>query len=190
MELWIVLICFFIIFNFSKFSTANLMLYNHKNCSWGSQNKNTEVVHYSFLQWTMFCQNSPPWPICLESCMAWLIASLSSTWLWSIWSFWLAFCDCGFHSGDCGIIVLLLLSVLWWMRIRGLCKLPDGTNWLWVKLSLALVGRVMLSKSLIQIQFVLLGKKKRWRRFREHFPEEHSNIQLYYLFSLLRCAHS
>ena len=29
-------------------------------------------------------------------------------------------------------------------------KLPDGRKWLWVKLDLALVGRAMLSKSLIQ----------------------------------------
>ena len=32
-------------------------------CSWGSQSKNTEVVFHCFLQWTTFCQNSPPWPI-------------------------------------------------------------------------------------------------------------------------------
>ena len=32
-------------------------------CSWGSQGKNTEVVCHSFLQWTTFCQNSPPWPV-------------------------------------------------------------------------------------------------------------------------------
>ena len=42
------------------------------------------------------------------------------------------------------------------MMIRGLRKFPDGRNWLWGKLSLALVGRAMLNKSLIQIQFVLL----------------------------------
>ena len=34
------------------------------------------------------------------------------------------------------------------MRIRGLCKLPDGREWLWGKLGLALVGRAMISKSL------------------------------------------
>ena len=28
--------------------------------SWGPQGKNTEVVCHSLLQWTMFCQNSPP----------------------------------------------------------------------------------------------------------------------------------
>ena len=28
----------------------------------GSQGKNTEVVCHSLLQWTTFCQTSPPWP--------------------------------------------------------------------------------------------------------------------------------
>ena len=32
------------------------------SCSWGSQGKNTEVVCHSLLQWTTFCQTSPPWP--------------------------------------------------------------------------------------------------------------------------------
>ena len=31
----------------------------------GSQGKDTEVVCHSLLQWTMFCQNCPPWPFCL-----------------------------------------------------------------------------------------------------------------------------
>ena len=35
-------------------------------CSWGSQGKNTELVCHSLLQWTTFCQNSPPWPIHLQ----------------------------------------------------------------------------------------------------------------------------
>jgi len=37
------------------------------------------------------------------------------------------------------------------MRIRGLCRLPDGRDWLWGKLGLALVGRALLRKSLIQL---------------------------------------
>ena len=41
---------------------------------------------------------------------------------------------------------LLLLSALWWMRIRGLCKLPGGRDWLWGKLGLALVARLLLSR--------------------------------------------
>ena len=46
-----------------------------------------------------FVQHSPPWLVCLAwPCTAWLIVSLSYTRLWSMWSFWLIFCDCGFHS--------------------------------------------------------------------------------------------
>ena len=37
---------------------------------------------------------------------------------------------------------MLLLTVLWWMRLRGLCKLPDRKN---------CVGRAMFSKALIQL---------------------------------------
>ena len=37
------------------------------------------------------------------------------------------------------------------MRIRDLCKLPDGRDWLWVNLNLALVSRAVLSKTLIQL---------------------------------------
>ena len=42
------------------------------------------------------------------------------------------------------------LSTLLWRRIRSLWKLPDGRDWLRGKLGLVLVGRAMLSKSLIQ----------------------------------------
>ena len=37
------------------------------------------------------------------------------------------------------------------MRVRGLWKLPDGRDWLWEKLGLALVGEALLAKSLIQL---------------------------------------
>ena len=40
----------------SSFSVLFAFLY----CSWGSQGKNTEVVCHSLLQWTTFCQTSPP----------------------------------------------------------------------------------------------------------------------------------
>ena len=52
------------------------------------------------------CQNST------MSCSSWVAlygmahSSLSYTRLWSMWSFWLAFCDCCFHSGGCEILVL------------------------------------------------------------------------------------
>ena len=68
-------------------------------CLWGSQILNTEVVCHSLLPWTTFCQYSPPWPVRLGwPYTAWLIASLSWTRLWSMWSVWLVFWDCGFHS--------------------------------------------------------------------------------------------
>ena len=66
-------------------------------------------------------------PSILSGPTPWLIASLTR--LWSMWSDWLVFCDCGFHS-----------SALWWRRIRGLWKLPDGRDWLWGKLGLVLMG--------------------------------------------------
>ena len=76
----------------SSFSILSFCL---SYCSWGSQGKNTEVVCHSLLQWTMFWQNSPPWPIHL-GCpyMAWLslieldkavfhmIRLVSFLWLW------------------------------------------------------------------------------------------------------------
>ena len=37
------------------------------------------------------------------------------------------------------------------MRLRDLCKLLDGRDWQWGKLGLALVGRALLSKALIQL---------------------------------------
>ena len=44
------------------------------NSSWGSQSKNTEVICYFLLQWTTFCQNSPPWPVHLDCpYIAWLM---------------------------------------------------------------------------------------------------------------------
>ena len=47
------------------------------------------------------------------------------------------------------MVLLLLLSALWWMRQRGLCKFSGGRD-LWLKnLGLALVGRALLSKVLI-----------------------------------------
>ena len=115
---------------------------------WG---ENTQVVCRSLLQWTMFCQNSPPWPVHFGwSLRAWLIISLSYTKLWSPWWFWLAFCDCGFISGGCGIVVL----------VSSVCPLMDEINRLmqafWCKglaegkTGSCSGGQAMLSKYLIQ----------------------------------------
>ena len=63
-------------------------------CSWGSQGKNTAVVCHSLLQWTTFCQTSPPWPDHLGwPDMAWF-SDLDKTVV--LWSDWLVFCDYGF----------------------------------------------------------------------------------------------
>ena len=49
------------------------------------------------------------------------------------------FCDCGFHF-VCPL----------WIRVRGLCKHPDGKDWLRGRLGLVLMEWTMLNKSLIQ----------------------------------------
>ena len=66
-------------------------------CSWGSQGKNTEVVCHSLLQWTTFCQTSPPWPACLwwphrawlsfielDEAVVHVIRLTSFLWLWFV----------------------------------------------------------------------------------------------------------
>ena len=88
-------------------------------CSWRSQGKNTEVVCHSLLQWTTFHQNSPLWPVHLGwPYRIWLIVSLSYRRLWSMWSVWLVFCDCGFHS-ICPLMYndKRLMEASWWERL-------------------------------------------------------------------------
>ena len=48
------------------------------------------------------------------------------------------------------LVVVFSLSALWWRRIRGLWKLPDGRDWLRGKPGLVLIDGAKLSKSLIQ----------------------------------------
>ena len=48
------------------------------------------------------------------------------------------------------MIVVFSLSALCWKRIRGLWKFPNGRDRLRGKLGLVLMGRAILSKSLIQ----------------------------------------
>ena len=57
-----------------------------------------------------------------------------------------------FCSSCCGIGALLGSSVCSLMdEAKGLCKFLDGRAWQWEKLGLALVGRALLSKTLIQL---------------------------------------
>ena len=122
-------------------------------CSWGSRGKNTEVVCHSLLQWTTFGLNSPPRPVRLGwPHTAWLVASLSYTGLWSTWSqlvwfvwlvwlVWLVSCDCGFHSGGCGIVVLASSICPLMDEDKKPVQASDGRDRLWGKLGLALEGR-------------------------------------------------
>ena len=118
-------------------------LSDFSKCSWNSRGKNIEVVCHSILQWTAFCQSSP-WSVHLGwPYMAWFITSLSNTRLWPIWSFCLAFCDCGFHFGICGIVVLAS-SVCTLMNEDK--KFVQASWWevLWEILGLSLMDRAML----------------------------------------------
>ena len=78
-------------------SSFNILIFAFSYCcSWGSQGKNTEVVCHSLLQWTTFCQTSPPWPVCRGwPHTAWLSFNESDTTV-VLWSDWLVFWDYGF----------------------------------------------------------------------------------------------
>ena len=65
-------------------------------CSWSSQGKNTEVVCHFLLQWTTFCQTSPPWPTHLGWPHTTWLSFIELDRLWSVWLDWLVFCDYGF----------------------------------------------------------------------------------------------
>ena len=56
------------------------------------------------------------------------------------------FCDCGFCSGDYGIVVLASSVCPLMDEDKGHVMLPDGRDWLWGKLGLALVdGDVLVN---------------------------------------------
>ena len=103
-----------------QFSSVSY-LFAFSYCSWGSQGKNTEVVCHSLLQWTTFCQTSPPWPIHLGwPHTAWpSFTELDKA--GSMWSDWLVFCDCGFS-----------LSALWCPLSAPTVLLGFLLPWTWV----------------------------------------------------------
>ena len=51
-----------ICFTYDNVLLSMSYLFAFSYCSWGSPGKNSEVFCHSFLQWTTFCQNFPPWP--------------------------------------------------------------------------------------------------------------------------------
>ena len=69
-----------------------------------------------FSSGTCFVSLSPPWFIHFGwPYTAWLIVSSSKIRLWSMWSDWLVFCDCGFHS-VCPLMEKdkRLMETSWW----------------------------------------------------------------------------
>ena len=89
--------------------------------------------------------------------------SMSQIRLWSMWTVWLVFWDCGFYS----VCPLMEEDK----------RLPDGRDWLKGILGLVLMGRAMLSKSSIQFSVDgLIWKdpdaEKDWRREEKGMTED------------------
>ena len=78
----------------------------------GFSRQEYEVVCHSLLQWTTFCQTSPPWPDHLGwPHTAWLsFIELDKTVV--LWSDWLVFCDYGFNVSALWCLSQHLLSYL------------------------------------------------------------------------------
>ena len=77
------------------------------HCSWGSKSKNTEVVCHSLLQWTTFCQTSPPWP----SRLGWPHTA------------WLSFIEL-----DKAVVHVIRLASFLWLWFQCVCPLMPSCN--------------------------------------------------------------
>ena len=87
-------------------------------CSWDSQGKNTEVVCHSLLQWTIFCQTSPPLP----AHIGWLNMA------------WLSFIEL-----DKAVVHVIRLTSFLWLWFQCVCPLMPSRNTYrltWVSLTL------------------------------------------------------
>ena len=89
-------------------------------CSWVSQGKNTEVVCYSLLQWTTFCQTSPPWPVHLG-------------WLHTAWFSFIELDKAVVHVTDRLVVCecSFSLSALWWPLSVCTVFLRFLLPWMW-----------------------------------------------------------
>ena len=107
-------------------SSITVYLFAFSYCSWGSQGKNTEVVCIPF--------STGP---CFVRTLLNDLSVLGGPTQHGLWFHWIRQ-----GCGPCdqfdyfSVILIFILSALWWIRIRGLWKLPDGKDWLWGKLSL------------------------------------------------------
>ena len=97
-------------------------------CSWGSQGKNTKVLCHSLLQWTIFCQTTPPWPVHL----GWPHTA------------WLSFIEL-----DKAVVCVLRLTSLLWLWFQCVCPLMLSHNTYhltWVSLDI----QIWLERNLTQ----------------------------------------
>ena len=97
-------------------------------CSWDFQGKNTGVVCHSLLQWTTFCQTSPPWPTLL----GWPHTA------------WLSFIEL-----DKAVVHVIRLTSFLWLWFQCVCPLMPSCNTYhltWVSLTLG-VGYLFTAAS-------------------------------------------
>ena len=99
-------------------SSFSILSFCFSYCSWLSQGKNTEVVCHSLLQWTTFCQISPPWPVHLGwPHMAWL----------------------SFIELDKAVVCVIRLTSFLWLWFQCVCPLMPSCNTYrltWISLTL------------------------------------------------------
>ena len=105
-------------------------------CSWGSQGKNTEVVYHSLVQWTTFCQTSPPWLVCLP----WP----HTTWL-------------SFFELDKAVVGVIRLASFLWLWFQCVCHLRPSCNTYHLNLGFSCLGHgVYLHSCSSKVQPLLL----------------------------------
>ena len=92
--------------DFRKENTVKL-----KTVNWCSKKKKTKT-RTTDRQEVFFWPVHFGWPY-----MAWFIVSLSQTRLWSMWSVWLVFYDCSFHSVFPLKADKRLVEAFWWERL-------------------------------------------------------------------------
>ena len=87
-------------------------------CSGGSQGKNTEVVCHSLIQWTTFCQTSPPWPVRL----GWPHTA------------------CSFIELDKAVVRVIRLASFLWLWFQCVCPLMPSHNTYCLNLGFCYIG--------------------------------------------------
>ena len=77
------------------------------HAEWVSQGKNTKVICHSFLQWTTFCQTSPPWSVHLG-------------WPHVVWL--------SFTELDKAVVHVIRLTCFLWLLLQSLCPLMPSLS--------------------------------------------------------------